>query len=47
MADPYRVELQPNGHLRLTPDYAVSRAIAADIVARERIVVRKWWEFWK
>lgn len=33
---PYRaVEVAP-GHIRLQPDFAASRAIAADITARER-----------
>lgn len=33
---PYRTEQAGPGHHRIVPDYAASRAIAADMVARER-----------
>lgn len=36
MTDPYRIEPLPNGSIAIVPDYAASRAIAAEIEARER-----------
>lgn len=46
-ASPYRtVEVAP-GHLRQQADFAASRAIAADIVARERAQLAAGTPIWR
>jgi len=43
---PYRTVQLPSGAVALVPDYAKSRAIAAEIEARERARARPrgWWQ---